>query len=112
MGTLSVTQVFLTSAPCRCSPFSKDQCTDGWQGTPFVTKVLIARASLANVLYSSSQDRCIDGLRDTLSTTKRTYEGRLAQLEEALGTKTAKVSHHRRAAALCLPQFQGEHVWS
>lgn len=39
-----------------------------------------------------AKDRCIDGLRDTLSTTKRTYEGRLAQLEEALGTKTAKVA--------------------
>ncbi|KAF5837881.1 hypothetical protein DUNSADRAFT_3714 [Dunaliella salina] len=39
-----------------------------------------------------AKDRCIDGLRDTLSTTKRTYEGRLAQLEEALGAKTAKVA--------------------
>ena len=46
---------------------------------------------LTMIVTAHLQDRCIDGLRDTLATTKRSYEGRVAQLEEALGSKTAQV---------------------
>lgn len=44
------------------------------------------------VSFHSTQDRTIDGLRDMLATNKRSYEGRIAQLEDALHAKTSQVS--------------------
>ena len=39
----------------------------------------------------TAKERSIDSLRDTLATTKRTYDTRLAQAESALSLKEAEV---------------------
>ena len=38
-----------------------------------------------------AKERSIESLRDTLATTKRTYEGRLSQAEAALAVRDAEV---------------------
>ena len=38
-----------------------------------------------------AKERSIESLRDTLATTKRSYEGRIAQVEAALTLRSAEV---------------------
>jgi hypothetical protein len=45
-----------------------------------------------------AKERSIDSLRDTLSTTKRTYETRLSQTESALSIREAEVNMHMYTA--------------
>lgn len=40
----------------------------------------------------AAKERSIDSLRDTLSTTKRTYDSRLSQAESAIALKDVEVS--------------------
>ena len=49
-----------------------------------------------------AKERSIDSLRDTLSTTKRTYETRLSQTESALSIREAEVGMYVLA---------GKHAW-
>lgn len=53
-----------------------------------------------------AKERSVDSLRDTLATTKRTYESKLSQAESALGLKDAEVS-----ILLCRKCASGEYAY-
>ena len=46
----------------------------------------------------AAKERSIESLRDTLATTKRTYESRVAQAESAAQLKDAEVGNARQRA--------------
>lgn len=93
---------------CRCPQQSSDggmtiSISDivGWQWLAFGTKYMYNKPLTAHALdlkvsnpitlFPQAKERSIESLRDTLATTKRTYEGRLSQAEAALAVRDAEV---------------------
>ncbi len=72
-------------APCRAT---RKTCVSGID-----LAVQMELAELQRLLQA--KERSIDSLRDTLATTKRTFEARLAQAESSLSLKEAEVRRPR-----------------
>eukprot|EP00955_Chlamydomonas_euryale_P035647 350192-Chlamydomonas_euryale.AAC.1 len=60
-------------------------------------------------MHTRAQDkeRAVSSLRDTLATTKRTYEGRVSQLEGSLAMKDADISALREELSVARAEAEG-----